>query len=62
MERLSAAGIVVETGLLADEAGVLSEGFLHRERTGRPLLAESADGAGFEARFTPEPGEAGHCS
>jgi diaminohydroxyphosphoribosylaminopyrimidine deaminase/5-amino-6-(5-phosphoribosylamino)uracil reductase len=58
LERLRAAGVAVETGLLADEAAVLSEGFLHRERTGRPLVAESADGAGFEARFEPHPGEA----
>lgn len=58
LERLRAAGIAVETGLLADEALALSEGFLHRERTGRPLVAESLDGEGFEARFAPEPGEA----
>lgn len=57
LERLRAAGVAVETGLLAEEARVLSEGFLHRERTGRPLVAESDDGAGFEARFEPGPGE-----
>jgi diaminohydroxyphosphoribosylaminopyrimidine deaminase/5-amino-6-(5-phosphoribosylamino)uracil reductase len=57
LERLRGAGVVVETGLLAEEARVLSEGFLHRERTGRPLVAESDDGAGFEARFEPGPGE-----
>lgn len=57
LERLGAAGVAVETGLLAEEAGVLSEGFLHRERTGRPLVAESEEGAGFEARFEPRPGE-----
>jgi diaminohydroxyphosphoribosylaminopyrimidine deaminase/5-amino-6-(5-phosphoribosylamino)uracil reductase len=57
LERLRAAGVTVETGLLADEARVLSEGFLHRERTGRPLLGESRDGAGFEARLERAPGE-----
>ena len=58
LERMRAAGIAVTMGLLADEAQVLCEGFLHRERTGRPLVAESADGSGFEARFAPQPGEA----
>jgi diaminohydroxyphosphoribosylaminopyrimidine deaminase/5-amino-6-(5-phosphoribosylamino)uracil reductase len=58
LQRIRAAGIAVETGLLADEARLLCEGFLHRERTGRPLVAESPDGAGFEARFAPQPGEA----
>lgn len=57
LERMRAAGLAVETGLLAHEAQVLCEGFLHRERTGRPLLAESVDGSGFEARFEPQPGE-----
>lgn len=58
LERLRAAGVPVECGLLAEEARVLSEGFLHRARTGRPLVAESVDGEGFEARFEPKPGEA----
>jgi diaminohydroxyphosphoribosylaminopyrimidine deaminase/5-amino-6-(5-phosphoribosylamino)uracil reductase len=58
LERMRAAGIALETGLLADEAQILCEGFLHRERTGRPLVAESLDGQGFEARFAPAPGEA----
>lgn len=57
LERMRAAGLAVETGLLAHEAQVLCAGFLHRERTGRPLLAESADGSGFEARYEPHPGE-----
>jgi diaminohydroxyphosphoribosylaminopyrimidine deaminase/5-amino-6-(5-phosphoribosylamino)uracil reductase len=55
--RLRAAGIVVETGLLAQEAAVLSEGFLHRMRTGRPLVGESVDGAGYETRLALLPGE-----
>jgi len=58
LQRMGAAGIALEAGLLADEARGLCEGFLHRERTGRPLVAESADGSSFEARFAPQPGEA----
>jgi diaminohydroxyphosphoribosylaminopyrimidine deaminase/5-amino-6-(5-phosphoribosylamino)uracil reductase len=58
LQRMRAAEIALEAGLLADAARVLCEGFLHRERTGRPLVAGSADGAGFEARFAPQPGEA----
>uniref|UniRef100_UPI0025C162B3 bifunctional diaminohydroxyphosphoribosylaminopyrimidine deaminase/5-amino-6-(5-phosphoribosylamino)uracil reductase RibD n=1 Tax=Brevundimonas sp. TaxID=1871086 RepID=UPI0025C162B3 len=37
-ERLRTAGLTVETGLLAEEAVVLCEGFLHRLETGRPLV------------------------
>jgi diaminohydroxyphosphoribosylaminopyrimidine deaminase / 5-amino-6-(5-phosphoribosylamino)uracil reductase len=55
--RLTAAGVVVETGLLADEAAALSEGFAHRLATGRPLVLESDDGAGFDAAFTVLAGE-----
>ena len=50
-ERLRQAGLVVETGLMKDEAAVLSEGFLHRLETGRPMVRISADGIGFDARF-----------
>jgi diaminohydroxyphosphoribosylaminopyrimidine deaminase/5-amino-6-(5-phosphoribosylamino)uracil reductase len=50
-ERLRQAGLVVETGLMRDAAAVLSEGFLHRLETGRPMVRISADGAGFDARF-----------
>jgi diaminohydroxyphosphoribosylaminopyrimidine deaminase / 5-amino-6-(5-phosphoribosylamino)uracil reductase len=45
---LRAAGITVESGLLADEATELNAGFMKRMRTGRPLLrvklAMSLDG------------------
>lgn len=51
VERLRKAGLEVETGLLADEAAVLYEGYLHRVETGRPMVRISADGAGFDARF-----------
>lgn len=50
-ERLRQAGLTVETGLMGAEAAVLSEGFLHRLETGRPMVRVSADGAGFDARF-----------
>jgi diaminohydroxyphosphoribosylaminopyrimidine deaminase/5-amino-6-(5-phosphoribosylamino)uracil reductase len=51
VERLRKAGLAVETGLLAEEAAVLYEGYLHRVETGRPMVRISADGAGFDARF-----------
>lgn len=51
VERLRKAGLAVETGLLATEAAVLYEGYLHRVETGRPMVRISADGAGFDARF-----------
>lgn len=51
VERLKKAGLQVETGLLAAEAAVLYEGYLHRVETGRPMVRVSADGAGFDARF-----------
>jgi len=54
-ERLRQSGLVVETGLMKDEAAVLSEGFLHRLETGRPMVRISADGAGFDARFAASP-------
>lgn len=54
-ERLRAAGLEVETGLLADQALVLCEGFLHRLETGRPIVRISEDGAGFDARFAASP-------
>ena len=51
VERLKKAGLEVETGLLAAEAAVLYEGYLHRVETGRPMVRISADGDGFDARF-----------
>ncbi len=51
VERLRKAGLQVETGLLAPEAAVLYEGYLHRVETGRPMVRISDDGAGFDARF-----------
>ena len=51
VERLKKAGLQVETGLLAPEAAVLYEGYLHRVETGRPMVRISEDGDGFDARF-----------
>ncbi|RZJ04782.1 MAG: bifunctional diaminohydroxyphosphoribosylaminopyrimidine deaminase/5-amino-6-(5-phosphoribosylamino)uracil reductase RibD [Brevundimonas sp.] len=51
VERLRKAGLEVETGLLADEASVLYEGYLHRVETGRPMVRISEHGKGFDARF-----------
>ncbi|MFY7852798.1 MAG: bifunctional diaminohydroxyphosphoribosylaminopyrimidine deaminase/5-amino-6-(5-phosphoribosylamino)uracil reductase RibD [Brevundimonas sp.] len=54
-ERLRQAGLVVEAGRMEDAAGTLSEGFLHRLETGRPMVRVSADGTGFDARFAASP-------
>jgi diaminohydroxyphosphoribosylaminopyrimidine deaminase/5-amino-6-(5-phosphoribosylamino)uracil reductase len=51
VERLRKAGLEVESGLLAGEAAVLYEGYLHRVETGRPMVRISDDGDGFDARF-----------
>lgn len=55
VERLEKAGLQVETGLLAQEAAVLYEGYLHRVETGRPMVRVSDDGDGFDARFAASP-------
>jgi len=55
VERLRQAGLEVETGLMADEAAVLYEGYLHRVATGRPMVRISDDGKGFDARFATSP-------
>lgn len=60
---LRAAGVAVETGLLAEEARALQRGFLTRIRDGRPMvtlkLAMSLDGriatAGKESRWITGP-------
>lgn len=50
-ERLKEEGLEVSSGLLSDEAQVLSEGFVHRLETGRPMVRISPDGQGFDGRF-----------
>lgn len=54
-ERLRQSGLTVETGLLAEDAAVLCEGFLHRVETGRPMVRVSEDGKGFDGRFVAAP-------
>ena len=55
-DRLAAAGIIVETGLMRKDAEEVLAGYLMRKRAGRPLvllkLAVSADG-----RIAARPGE-----
>jgi len=55
VERLRAAGLEVEIGLMTDEACRLAEGYLNRLKTGRPLVRVSEDGQGFDARFAASP-------
>ena len=55
VERLKAAGLDVEIGLLAPEAAVLAEGYLNRLKSGRPMVRSSEDGVGFDARFAAAP-------
>ncbi len=55
VERLKAAGLNVEIGLMAEDAAVLAEGYLNRLKTGRPMVRISADGVGFDARFAAAP-------
>lgn len=55
VERLRAAGLEVEIGVMATEAAVLAEGYLNRLKTGRPMVRVSEDGQGFDARFAASP-------
>lgn len=55
VERLRNAGLEVDTGVLADAAAVLYEGYLHRVETGRPMVRISEDGEGYDARFAASP-------
>ena len=54
VERMIAAGIIVESGLLAEEADRLIAPTAHYHRTGRPLIQTDTDGQGFDAEFKPE--------
>lgn len=58
LERLKDAGVMVEIGLLAEEAEALSQGFLHRLATGCPLVEAADSPAGYDAAFEPASGEA----
>lgn len=55
VERLRAAGLEVEIGVMESEAAVLAEGYLNRLKTGRPMVRISEDGHGFDARFAASP-------
>lgn len=55
MERLRQSGLEVESGVLADAAAVLYEGYLHRVETGRPMVRISQTGEGFDAQFAASP-------
>jgi diaminohydroxyphosphoribosylaminopyrimidine deaminase/5-amino-6-(5-phosphoribosylamino)uracil reductase len=57
LERLSEAGLVAETGLLADEARILCDGFIHRLTTGQPMVEAADRPETFDAQFEPMPGE-----
>ncbi|MBX9575231.1 MAG: bifunctional diaminohydroxyphosphoribosylaminopyrimidine deaminase/5-amino-6-(5-phosphoribosylamino)uracil reductase RibD [Caulobacteraceae bacterium] len=55
VEKLRMAGLQVETGVLADRAAVLYEGYLHRVETGRPMVRLASSGDGYDARFAASP-------
>jgi diaminohydroxyphosphoribosylaminopyrimidine deaminase/5-amino-6-(5-phosphoribosylamino)uracil reductase len=57
LDRLSAAGVMVETGRLADEAEPLYAGYRRRLETGWPLVQVSDKGYGFDAAFNLDAGE-----
>ena len=57
VERLRAAGVPVEIGLLADEAADLYAGYRRRLASGRPLVEAAESAQGFDAAFEPAPGE-----
>jgi diaminohydroxyphosphoribosylaminopyrimidine deaminase/5-amino-6-(5-phosphoribosylamino)uracil reductase len=50
-ERLKAAGIRTETGLMQAEAMQINAGFFKRLAIGRPLLAIDGDAASYDAEF-----------
>jgi diaminohydroxyphosphoribosylaminopyrimidine deaminase / 5-amino-6-(5-phosphoribosylamino)uracil reductase len=57
IERLSAAGIAVEVGVLAREARELNNGFARYIRTGLPFINLKA-GVSLDGRIAPAPGTA----
>ena len=57
IERLRSSDVAVEGGLLAEEAHLLSAGFIHRFATGRPLVEAADTPEGFDAAFEPRAGE-----
>lgn len=57
IERIRAAGIVVQEDILRDEARELNDGFARHIRTGLPLLTLKA-GVSLDGRIAPPPGTA----
>ncbi|MFI4973136.1 MAG: bifunctional diaminohydroxyphosphoribosylaminopyrimidine deaminase/5-amino-6-(5-phosphoribosylamino)uracil reductase RibD [Caulobacterales bacterium] len=53
LDRLRAAGVTVDSGLLADEAAALYRGFLHHVRTGLPLVEAARTPDGYDGLFEP---------
>ncbi len=56
-ERLKAAGVSVETGLMRAEAERLNSGFFKHAATGRPLLAIDDDPSRYDGEFEVLSGE-----
>ncbi|ESQ73779.1 DUF559 domain-containing protein [Asticcacaulis sp. AC402] len=52
-QRLRNAGIVIESSLLESEAAHLIAPFAYFLKTGKPMVRESGDPAGFDAEFHP---------
>jgi len=57
LERLREAGLIAETGLLADEAHILCAGFIHRLTTGQPLVEAADHAETFDGQFELRSGE-----
>ena len=55
--RLTAAGVPVEIGLLAEEAEPLYRAFRHKLETGLPLVEAAGSAEGFDGPLTLESGE-----
>lgn len=51
-DRLSASGVIVETGLMRAEAERLNAGFFKHVATGRPWLAIDADASTYDGEFS----------
>jgi diaminohydroxyphosphoribosylaminopyrimidine deaminase/5-amino-6-(5-phosphoribosylamino)uracil reductase len=51
LERLRAAGVIVDADMLTDEAADLYAGYWRRLATGRPLVEPADSGLGFDAPF-----------
>ncbi|ESQ90882.1 bifunctional diaminohydroxyphosphoribosylaminopyrimidine deaminase/5-amino-6-(5-phosphoribosylamino)uracil reductase RibD [Asticcacaulis benevestitus] len=54
VERMTAAGLKVEKGLMAQEAARLIAPTAHYHQTGLPLVETDGDGQGFDAAFMSE--------